>query len=315
MRILMLAVNDPAGCAMAFARAVNRHTAHVCRLATLETRYRHAWDRDLHLPDMDADGLDALRDLLAASDVFHFHMTADENLAFGPLIPKDYLAGKLVVHHHHGHPDFRAHPEKYREKYRRLGRDKLLVSTPDLLRLLPEAAWLPNLVPVDDPRYLPATDRFEPPVAVCHSPTNKALKNTAEFLAAMAELAGRGLQVRQELLDDVPHDECLARKRRCHILFDHLQGYYGVSSLEGLSQGLAVVAGLDDWCQGHLREFAGGRELPWVTSAPGSLAGDLAALVRDRERREALGAAGRRFMEEVLNDRRLALKLAAFYQA
>lgn len=309
----MLAVNDPAGCAIAFARALTRHTDHVCRLATLQTRYRHGWDTDLHLPDLAADGLDELRDLMATSDVFHFHMTADEHLPFGPLKPADYLAGKLVVHHHHGHPDFRGNPGKYREKYRRLGRNRLLVSTPDLLRLLPEAHWQPNLVPVDDPRYRPDPDRPETPVAVCHSPTNKALKNTDTFLAAMAELAARGLPVRTELIDDVPHAECLARKQCCHILFDHLQGYYGVSSLEGLAQGLVVVAGLDSWCRAHLSAFAGGRELPWVDSTPDRLAADLAALVADPGRRAALGAQGRRFMEEVWSDSRLARMLGAFY--
>ena len=105
MRILMIGINDPAGTAMLFRRALERHTAHSCRVVTLETRYTHAWDKDLHVPDLDAAGLEELEALLRESDVLHFHMTADEHLRLGPFLPADYLAGKAVVHHHHGHPD------------------------------------------------------------------------------------------------------------------------------------------------------------------------------------------------------------------
>lgn len=314
MRVLMMAINDPAGCAMAFAQALTRYGLAQARVVTLETRYTHGWQRDLHVPDLAEEGLAELEGLLRDSDIFHFHMTADEHLRLGPFVPADYLAGKVVVHHHHGHPAYRADPEPFREKYRRLGRRKILVSTPDLLRLFPEAVWQPNLVPQDDPRYLPRWDKAGTPVGICHAPTRKELKNTEEFLAAMERLRAQGLPVRLELIDDVAHNECLARKAACHVCFDHLQGYYGVSSLESLAQGLAVVAGLDNWCQGHMREFAG-QELPWVVSRPGRLEADLRRLVLDSEERQARGRAGRAFMETAWSDRRLAARLAAFYAA
>lgn len=317
MRILMLAVNDPAGTAIAFAKALGTHTSHVCRVVTLETRYNHAWDADLHLPDLDEAGLAEVEHLLRASDVFHFHMTADEDTPFGPFFPRDHLAGKAVVHHHHGHPDFRAHPEKYREKYRARGRRNLLVSTPDLLRKLPEARWLPNLVPVNDPLYLPcAGPKAEPParpVTIAHSPTRKDLKNTDELLASVAALQAEGAPVALEMLDACPHVFCLRRKRLAHLCFDHLQGYYGMSSLEALSQGVPVVSGLDDWNAGHIRERFGVERLPWVVSSPARLTGDLRELARDADRRRAVGAASRAFMETVWSDRAVAAQLAAFY--
>ena len=233
----MLAVNDPAGTAIAFANALNRQTDHTCRVITLESRYTHSWEKDLHIPDLDAIGLEEVGDLLRTADVFHFHMTADEHLDFGPFTPADYMRGKLVVHHHHGHPDFRGNPLKYQEKYARLGRNKLLVSTPDLLRLLPQAVWQPNLVPHNDPLLLPMGGKPDAPVRIAHSPTRKDLKNTDDLLRVLRKLEEHKVALELDLIDDVPHRECLRRKRRCHILFDHLQGYYGVSSLEGLSQG------------------------------------------------------------------------------
>jgi len=318
VNILMLAINDPAGTAIQFAKAVNRHSGHRCRLATLETRYTHSWEKDLHVPDLGPDGLEELGILMREADVLHFHMTCDEHQPFGPHLPADHLRGKAVVHHHHGHHDFRAHPEVFREKYRRLGRTHLLVSTPDLMHKLPEARWQPNLVPVHEPLLTPQWGRFDDPgpLLVCHSPTRKDLKNTDEFLDTVTEINKRKVHIHLDLIDNVPNDECLARKRRCHALFDHMQGYYGVSSLEGLSQGLAVIAGLDDWNRARVAEFAGTGDLPWVLARDrAELKARLVELCSDRALCESLGRKGRAFMEERWSDERVARHLIDFYEA
>jgi hypothetical protein len=51
--------------------------------------------------------------------------------------------------------------------------------------LLPEARWQPNLVPLDDPLYTPHTGKEQTPNIICHSPTRRDLKNTAEFIQAV----------------------------------------------------------------------------------------------------------------------------------
>jgi hypothetical protein len=316
MRILMMAVNDPAGTAIQFCRALNAEGRHQCRLVTLETRYNHAWDKDLHLPDLDADGLDTVADLLRTSDVFYFHMILDETMPLGPFRPADFLAGKAVVHHHHGHPDFRAQPEKYREKYRRLGRHNLLVSTPDLLHKLPEARWQPNLVPVNAPAYCP--DPVEPafwegPLRLTHSPTRRDLKNTDELLAVIQELTASGIPVDLDLIDNTPHPDCLVRKKAAQACFDHMQGYYGMSSLEALSLGRAVVAGLDDWNLATIRTFVGDAPLPWrIARNAGELRQRLAELAQSPALRREVGEASRRFMAERWSDRLCAKRLADF---
>lgn len=314
----MMAVNDPAGTAIQFAKAVNRHSGHTVRLVTLETRYTHSWEKDLHVPDLGPDGLEEIRILMEEADVFHFHMTCDEHQPFGPFLPADFIKGKAVVHHHHGHHDFRSNPESFRAKYRELGRTNLLVSTPDLMRLLPEARWQPNLVPVDDPLLKPMAGRFDDRerLRVCHSPTRKDLKNTDEFLAAVANLKRDGVRLDVDLIDDVPNDECLTRKRRCHVLFDHMQGYYGVSSLEGLSQGVAVIAGLNDWNRERVAEFSGTDDLPWVLAYDQpTLEARLRELERDRDLCEAVGRKGRAFMVERWSDARVASHLVEFYES
>lgn len=323
MNILMIAVNDPAGTGVGFCRAVNRLGRHRCRMVTLETRYTHSWPKDLHVPDLvgpegDGAGLAELERLLKGSDVFHFHMTADEHLRLGPFLPADFLPGKAVVHHEHGHHDFRSDPERFREKYRRLGRRHLLVSTPDLKRLMPEARWQPNLVHQNDEALLPQARDWTAPLRLAHSPTRKDLKNTDELLAVTEALRAEGRGLELELIDNVPHAECLARKRACHALFDHMQGYYGVSSLEGLSQGLAVIAGLDAWNLAHVAEFSGrsADALPWVLARDAEgLADALRALALDMDRCRRLGEDSRRFMEQCWSEAKVAGQLCDFWDS
>jgi len=316
----MIAVNDPAGTGIGFCRAVNRLGRHHCRMVTLETRYTHSWTTDLHVPDLDEAGLAELERLLKTSDVLHFHMTADENLRLGPFLPADYIAGKAIVHHEHGHHDFRADPERFRAKYRSLGRRNLLVSTPDLHRMMPEARWQPNLVHQDAELLRPAERNWDGPLKVAHSPTRKDLKNTDELLAVVQAAQEQGLEVDLDLIDNVPHKECLARKRAAHVLFDHMQGYYGVSSLEGLSQGLAVIAGLDAWNRAHVAQFAGVDDspeaLPWVLAkTPEELAARLRELAADHARCRAIGEASRRFMERCWPEQKVAGHLCDFWDA
>jgi len=317
MIILMFAINDPAGTAIQFCNAINRHSQHSARLVTLETRYTHCWEKDLHVPDLGPDGIEEIAILMREADIFHFHMTCDEHQPFGPHLPADFMKGKAVVHHHHGHHDFRSNPQSFRDKYKRLGRTNLLVSTPDLMKKLPEARWQPNLVPINSNLLLPKWGRFddECKLKVCHSPTRKDLKNTDEFMAAVKKLEKEGVRLDVDMIDDVPNDECLARKRRCHVLFDHMQGYYGVSSLEGLSQAVAVIAGLDDWNREQVAQFAGTDDLPWITAYDQTnLEETLRELDGNRAGCQLVGLKGREFMEKHWSDTRVAGHLIDFYE-
>ena len=309
MNILMITINDPAGTAIEFSKAINRYTEHTCRLITKEIRYNFMFEKDLHLPWLDADGWEEVEQLLRTSDVFHFHMTADEYIELGPFKPVDFLKGKIIVHHHHGHPDFRGNPEKYRNKYKERRRRHLLVSTPDLLKLLPEARWQPNLVPVNDPLYTPLENKPDKPIIICHSPTRKELKNTNEFVHAVNKLKRESrIPIELRLIENTPHKECLCLKRESHILFDHLQGYYGVSSLEGLSQGLCVIASLDDLNKRHIRNYFEVDDLPWMDCRPEDICETLSKLLQPWKL-EKMKTDSRNFMTEYWNDRKLAQNL------
>ncbi|GAB6094283.1 glycosyltransferase family 4 protein [Desulfatiferula olefinivorans] len=314
MKILMITDNDPAGMGIAFCNAVNRYSGHTCRLITRDIRYNFMFEKDLHLPYLDSDGWDEVAELLKKSDVFHFHMTSDEYTDLGPLRPVDFITGKMVVHHHHGHPDFRGNPEKYRQKYRERGRRNLLVSTPDLLRLLPEARWIPNIVPVFDERFMPQERPADKTVRVCQSPTRKELKNTLDLIETMDEVSKTHPQAETVIIENTAYDTCLSIKRSCDIHFDHMQGYFGVSSLESLSQGKPVIAGLDDWNIACIKEFTGADALPWVCARNrDQLKPCLESLIDDRAERLEIGRRSRTFMEQAWTEKHVVEHLISTY--
>jgi 3-deoxy-D-manno-octulosonic-acid transferase len=103
------------------------------------------------------------------------------------------------------------------------------------------------------------------------------------------------------LIENTAHRDCLRLKRESHILFDHLQGYFGVSSLEGLSQGLCVIAGLDDWNVKHIKSFTQTAQLPWVVVNTTELAEKLKQLINDTDWIKETGRQSRKFMSDYWN--------------
>ena len=316
MNIVMITDNDPAGMGIAFTNAINTHTDHRCRLITRSIRYNFNFEKDIHLPHFKESEFDRIIPLLHTADIIHFHMLSNENVALGPIRLKDYIKGKAVLHHHHGHPHFRNNPEKYRQRYKQLNRN-VLVSTPDLLKLIPEAAWQPNLVPIKAPLLIPHSVSTNGTIKIGQSPTRKDLKNTEDLKHAVMHLQKKWTSQRISLniIENNDYRECLRKKNGCHIIFDHMQGYFGVSSLESLSQGKPVICGLDDWNIRHIKRFAGTEKLPWIISRnTGELEHAIAVLATDTDDRIQVGQESRLFMEKHWNERNVIEKLVAVYE-
>jgi glycosyltransferase involved in cell wall biosynthesis len=115
----------------------------------------------------------------------------------------------------------------------------------------------------------------------------------------MNELLGEHPEAEKVIFERIPHIECLKFKRKCHIIFDHMRGWFGISSLESLSQGKPVIAGLDDWNIKWIREFTGADRLPWlVTRDEAQLKTNLVQLLNNPDLRQEKGAESREFMEQ-----------------
>ncbi len=300
MNILMITANDPAGMGIAFTNAINRYTEHSCRLITTAEKYGFDYEKDIHLPDIHDDDFGEVEHLLNNADIFHFHVLNDENSHLGPLVIRDYINGKKILHHHHGHPDYLINVDAYNEKYRKLKR-KVIVSTPDLLKLAKNATWVPNLVPIHDVNFLPRHDSSLPQevIKICQCPTRKYHKHTQEFKTITQKLQGKYPHVETLIIENRPYIECVRIKRTCHIVFDHMRGWFGISSLESISHGKPVIAGLDDWNIECIKEFTGSHKLPWIIArTQDELQDKLEELITDSELRNNTGIKSRRFIED-----------------
>lgn len=316
MLILMITDNDPAGMGIAFTNAINRYTDHTCRLITTAEKYGFDYDTDIHLPDIQDDDFNEVAELMETADVIHFHVLKDENSHLGPLVIKDYITGKNILHHHHGHPDYILNAAAYNDKYRRLNR-KVIVSTPDLLKVAENAVWVPNLVPLNDVLFLPRYDDslHQDRIKICQSPTRKYHKHTSEFEAVVTKLQTEHPHIDKVIIERLPYKECLRLKRNCHIVFDHMRGWFGIASLESLSQGKPVIAGLDEWNIRCIREFTGAKKLPWVVARnPTELSDQLETLLKDCEHRNDRGKKSRNFMENCWSEQDVVRVLMNVYE-
>jgi len=94
-----------------------------------------------------------------------------------------------------------------------------------------------------------------------------------------------------------------------------MQGYYGVSSLESLSQGKPVIAGLDEWNRKNIRDFFSTEDLPWISARNTiELSTVLATLIENRALREKKGKEARKFMEVFWNEQMIVDDLIDFYE-
>ncbi len=338
MNILHLTTTDPAGAAHALATATNYYTPNRARVITTHRIEGFAFPTDIH---QIFDGGDEVEALLRQADVLHLHKVDPEfkievNMKKAGIkrtfVVKDVLKAypsKKVVYHIHGHPYERENVKENAENYKALG-GKVLASTPDLEGMYKpyydQVFYFPNVVPINEILYLPrptdrpiimadATERL----FVVQTPTHAILKNVHVIEQAVKDV-NKELPAPAVFLKiwGKTREEALRHKRHAHVVFDHIEGYYGLSSLEGLSMGKPVIAGLSDETIKAICHFfdVNPSELPWAVARNAEeVVGRLRDLLSSEQLRAEVGSKSRKFMEEVWSDRALGQRLAAFYSS
>ncbi len=172
-------------------------------------------------------------------------------------------------------------------------------------RLVPNMVYVPPRPPAAAPAGAPrgalrigyAPSRFNS----AHSSRwdTKGYPETVTVLRRLARAArARGLHVEIDLIEQVGHAECLRRKAGCDLFIDDLvTGSYHLNTLEALAQGVPCATYLDARTAEVVRQVTGGHDLPVVNVGLEHAATVLLELCARPERLQALGVAGRAWMD------------------
>ncbi|MFC0399835.1 hypothetical protein [Paraburkholderia rhizosphaerae] len=242
-------------------------------------------------------------DAIAEADVMHIHQYFSLDETFGAGFQKRF-GDKKLIRQYHSAPDLWANGDpSLIERIVRDGAPQLVIAQgPE--RFYPLARVVPNVVPIDDPRYRPHPEADGVPI-VTFSPSGRAsawkkrweTKGVPQTLALLRRLERDGL-CRLQLIVDTPHDECLRAKQQAAVAIDEcVTGNYHLSGLEALSQGKPTLGFLDARVQSQLRKLTGAVDLPWVDVRLEEAQAPLRALLEDRSLRAEIGGASRRWME------------------
>lgn len=173
----------------------------------------------------------------------------------------------------------------------------VLVSTPDLLDVLPEATWLPLVVDVE--RFAgaaarPALERDRP--VVLHAPSNPRLKGTEVIERVLTGMQSAGL-VEYRRLTAVPHAQMAGFVADADVVVDQVVlGNPGVLLAETMAAGRLAVAhlapGVRDRMAGADVELGGEGTVPVAQADPDTLEDVLLDVIADRARYADLAARG-----------------------
>jgi len=186
----------------------------------------------------------------------------------------------------------------------------VFVSTPDLLRDVPSATWLPVVVDVES-WVTDAVPLSRAVPRVVHAPSRAAMKGTELVEPTLQRLHHEGL-IEYRRLTTVPHDQMVAAYRDADIVLDQFSlGVYGVAACEAMAAGRVVVSHVNRFSRGTVLTSTD-RDLPIVQARAQELGAVLRGLLEDREAARAAAARGPDFVGAVHDGRRSAQVLRPF---
>lgn len=229
----------------------------------------------LNYPQHDAWNWDSIQRWWRDADAVHVHDGFHN-------IPKT-RSNMVVTWHGTG---FRESSTELLKDQRRFGATGM-VSTLDLWLLAPdEVTWEPAPHDLDYYAQLRAdTPKIPGPLRIGHSPTNRALKSTAEFLIACDRIKDEGADIEVVMIEGVSWLESVALKATCDVFFDQTAHGYAGSSIEAMGMGIPLASGGPDHVLAEFERRFG--YIPFIVCTPATIYDGLVALmdpdVRDRQ--------------------------------
>lgn len=214
-----------------FVDLINKYTKHAAYLIQIKSFFT---GNPLQIPMNNR--LEEAKEKILKSKVVHFHGSRifDRRKFLGYNI-SSLLRGRKIVLHYHGTPQ-REHPQRFQRK----NCHRLLVSTPEMLPLFPNARYFPNLIDEKHKSlYIPASNNDEK-IKICHHfSLHKNKKDTSIFESVQQKNQREDFVF--EYIPQMNLDLAIKERSKYDCVLDHFQGYYGLVSIEAMSQGIAVI--------------------------------------------------------------------------
>jgi hypothetical protein len=196
--------------------------------------------------------------------------------------------------------------------------DGVFVSTPDLLEFIPGSTLLPQ--PIELRRFdalrkanlgpPPGTPGVDRPVRIAHAPSNRAINGSDRLEVAVRAVAASGFAVELVTLENRPHTEVLELCATCDLAVDQLLiGAYGQFAVECMAMGKPTIC--------YLRPDVADTyppDCPIISASPRDIEQVLANTIIAHGSWEAIGRAGRRYVERIHDARKVAADAIAAYQ-
>jgi glycosyltransferase involved in cell wall biosynthesis len=175
--------------------------------------------------------------LLSLASSYEIFIFTGDSLIWGLDILLWKLLGKKVAIHYHG-SEVRGKGPRFFHRFA----DALFVSTPDLLKDVPGAVWIPNPIFTEDYKQ-----HYSSGVIIAHAPTDRELKGTQYLIDAFEEIHKQFPTTTLDLIEGVPYKEALERYRKSTLLVDSLvMGIYGMVALECMAMRVPVMGYIGD---------------------------------------------------------------------
>lgn len=286
MRVFSLATgSDTAGIGAGFARAF-RKSPHISLRSMAASRNYIGYPIDIPYNRTRLDRYYAAADVVMLHNTLHGHHWYDAG------------QGKPTILMHHGRTD----PEAFRAIARsavELGAVQI-GSTLDLSVFDPDISWCPPPVDIRALRRLRAKARRSKRLRIGHAPTNRDIKGTAVFLAAMDRLAARH-DVETVVIEQMSWRDCLRLKATCDVFYDQPELGYGSNAIEAWAMGIPVLAGVsDDEVRSAMLSRWG--RLPFIETSVDTLERDLERVIESHDLRREYGRIGFRHVSRWHSD-------------
>ena len=242
--------------------------------------------------------------LIKDCDILHYHGQAIST-GYRDLIMWAGIMNKPVILHYHGSEIRNKKPSKFTNDFVK----HIYVSTPDLLKSVQNAEWLPN--PVNLKKIVYSDLDINEKLVILHAPSDRKIKNTQAIIDAIAPLRDDGLEIELNIAENVEHERLMEMISESHIIVDWVNpdfGIYGVLSIESMGIGRPVICTLTE---SLYKEY----DLPIINCHPNDLSNTIKNLYSTRDKLIDKGKLGYDFVHKYHDSSEIAKKVINRYES